>query len=367
MSALFSPLQLKSMPLSNRVFVAPMCQYSGVDGVVSAWHQQHLGSLAVGGAGAMTIEASAVTPEGRITTGCLGLYDEAQESALAALVLYLHSLSSIKVGVQLNHAGRKASCYKPWQRGEGLALADGGWETLAPTSIAFGKKRGTPREIDAEGMERIAAAFADSARRALRADVDYLELHLAHGYLLHSFLSPISNHRTDGFGGSLPNRLRFPLDVVARVRAVWPEGKPLGVRLNCRDWLEGGLEFADTLAVCAALKACGVDFICVSAGAIAEGVKIPAAPGYLVEYAAQVKAATGLVTRVVGMLDDCILAEEIVASAQADCVAIGRAMLFDPRWALKAAQQLGVNLPFPDQYMLCGPQYWSGPSFSLRK
>lgn len=367
MSALFSPLLLKSMSLTNRVFVAPMCQYSGVNGEIGDWHWQHLGSLAVGGAGAMTIEATAVAPEGRITSGCLGLYNDDQEVGLAVLLAYLHRLSPIRTGVQLNHAGRKASCHKPSCGGGGLAVADGGWDILGPSPIAFGKNRGTPRELDEAGMARIAAAFADSARRADHAGVDYLELHMAHGYLLHSFLSPVSNRRADAFGGCLQNRMRFPLEVVARVRAAWPESKPLGVRLNCRDWHEGGLEFEDTLAVCEALKACGVDFVCISAGAIAEGVKIPAAPGYLVDYAARVKAETGLTTRVVGLLDDCSLAEDVVASARADCVAIGRGMLFDPRWALKAARQLGANLPFPDQYMLCGPHYWAGPSFSLRK
>lgn len=367
MSALFSPLQLKSLSLANRVFVAPMCQYSGIDGGIGDWHYQHLGSLAVGGAGAMTIEATAVAPEGRITHGCLGLYNDEQAVGLAVLVAFLHRLSSTKIGLQLNHAGRKASCQKPGRGGDGLAATEGGWSIVGPSSVAFGSNRATPAELDEAGLVRIAAAFGDAARRAVRTGVDYLELHMAHGYLLHSFLSPVSNRRNDQFGGSLHNRMRFPLEVVGRVRAAWSEHKPLGVRLNCRDWHDGGLEFEDTLAVCDALKKSGVDFVCMSAGAVAEGVKIPAAPGYLVDYAAQVKALTGLATRVVGLLDDSSLAEEVVASDKADCVAIGRAMLFDPRWALKAARKLGADLPFPDQYMLCSPQYWSGPSFSLRK
>ncbi|PKO90566.1 MAG: oxidoreductase [Betaproteobacteria bacterium HGW-Betaproteobacteria-12] len=367
MSTLFSPLQIKSMHLSNRVFVAPMCQYSGVDGKVGDWHWQHLGALAIGGAGAITIESTAVLPEGRITRGCLGLYDDEQTVALAVMVGYLRRLSPIRIGLQLNHGGRKASCHEPWRGGEGLASDAGGWDIVGPSPIAFGKNRAMPQELDTAGMERIAAAFASAARRAGHAGLDYVELHMAHGYLLHSFLSPVSNRRSDEFGGSLAKRMRFPLEVVARVRAAWPENKPLGVRLNCRDWHEGGLEFADTLAVCAALKAAGVDFVCISAGAIAEGVRIPAAPGYLVEFAAQVRAQTGLLTRVVGLLDDPVMAEAAVAAGHVDGVAIGRAMLYDPRWALKAARQLGVNLPFPSQYMLCSPQYWSGPSVSLGK
>lgn len=367
MSILFSPLQIKSLRLSNRVFVAPMCQYSGVDGKVGDWHWQHLGALAVGGAGAITLESTAVLAEGRITRGCLGLYDDEQTVALAVLLAYLRRLSPVRIGLQLNHSGRKASCHEPWRGGGGLTADEGGWDIVGPSPIAFGKNRAIPHELDAAGMERIAVAFAGAARRAVHVGLDYLELHMAHGYLLHSFLSPVSNRRSDELGGTLQNRMRFPLDVVARVRAAWPEDKPLGVRLNCRDWNEGGLELEDTLAICTVLKAAGVDFVCMSAGAVAEGVRIPAAPGYLVEFAAQVRAQTGLVTRVVGLLDDPALAEAAVAAGHADGVAIGRAMLFDPRWALKAARQLGADLPFPDQYMLCGPQYWAGPSISLRK
>jgi NADPH2 dehydrogenase len=367
MSALFKPLQINSLVFANRVFVAPMCQYSASDGVVGDWHWQHLGALAVGGAGALTIEAAAVTPEGRITKGCLGLYDDDQEVALTVLLGYLRRLSPIRIGIQLNHAGRKGSCHKPWNGGAGLGQDEGAWSLLAPSPLAFGRNRTTPAELDEFGMKRIEEAFANAARRALRAGVDYLELHLAHGYLLNSFLSPISNQRADGFGGALKSRMRFPLAVVSRVREVWPEDKPLGVRINSSDWTDGGLQFEDTLAICEALKERGVDFVCISAGAIAEGIKIPAAPGYLAKYAAEVKAATGLITRVVGCLDDCELSERVISSAQADCVAIGRAMLFDPRWALKAAHRLGADVGFPNQYMLCSPQRWQGATFSVLK
>lgn len=364
MSALFSPFRIKCLNFANRVFVAPMCQYSAVDGVVGDWHRQHLGALAIGGAGAMTLEAAAVMAEGRITHGCLGLYDDAQEEALALLLGFLRRLSPIRLGIQLNHAGRKGACHKPWQGGAGLTPAEGAWGLVGPSPLAFGADRATPAELDDAGMATIAEAFAAAARRALRAGVDYLELHLAHGYLLHSFLSPLSNRRSDRFGGALANRMRFPLDVVARVRAVWPEEKPLGVRINSRDWVDGGLELADTLAICAALKDGGVDFVCVSAGAVTEGVKIPAAPGYLLGDAATVKAATGLITRAVGGLENCRLSEDAIASAQADCVAIGRAMLFDPRWAIKAAHRLGAGPRFPDQYLLCHPARWQGAIFS---
>ena len=363
MAVLFSPLEIGSLSLANRIFVAPMCQYSAADGVVGSWHLQHYGALAVGGAAGMTLEATAVSPEGRITHGCLGLYTDEQEQALAALVQHLRRVSPIRLGLQLGHAGRKGSCHAPWHGGG--RLEQGGWPLIAPSEIAFGRGRPLPAAMDGEDFERIARAFVASAWRARRVGVDYLELHLAHGYLLSSFLSPLANRREDAYGGSLANRMRFPLEVVSRVRAVWPRGRPLGVRINGHDWTAGGLVFEDTLAICAALKEAGVDFICVSAGAITEGVRIPAEPGYLLDFAARVRAATGLVTRAVGLIHQPMLAEQAVAGGQADCVAIGRAMLFDPRWALKAAVALGVEAGFPPQYRLARPGAWPGAAAAL--
>lgn len=267
-------------------------------------------------------------------------------------------LSSAKIGIQLSHSGRKGSCHKPWEGGRGMSPEAGGWAVLGPSAIPFGADRPTPQAMDEPMMVQVAEAFARSAARADRADIDYLEVHLANGYLLHSFLSPISNRRQDYFGGTLENRMRFPLEAITRVRAAWPEGKPLGVRINSHDWSDGGIEFHETLEVCRRLKEVGVDFVCISAGAVVEGVRIPAAPGYLVSFAAQVKAAVGLKTRVVGGLDDCELAEQTIATQQADCVAIGRAVLLDPRWALKAGHRLGSPMSFPNQYLLCSPQRW---------
>ncbi|MBD5801545.1 NADPH dehydrogenase [Azoarcus sp. Aa7] len=363
MTALFSPFEIGSLALDNRIFVAPMCQYSASGGVPGSWHLQHYGALAVGGAAAMSIEATAVSVEGRITDGCLGLYNDVQEQGLAGLVQHLRRLSSIRVGLQLTHAGRKGSCHAPWDGGGGLGTE--GWPLIAPSAIAFGQGRAVPKAMEAPDFKRVAEAFAVGARRALRIGVDYLELHLAHGYLLSSFLSPLSNRRDDAYGGSLSRRMRFPLEVAARARAEWPAGRPMGVRINCHDWLDGGLSFDDTLHICAALKDVGVDFICVSAGAVVEGVRIPAEPGYLLDYAARVRKATGLATRAVGLIHQPQLAERAIAQGQADCVAIGRAMLFDPRWALKAAISLGVQAAFPRQYGLGSPRSWPGAAAAL--
>ena len=363
MTALFSPFEIGNLSLDNRIFVAPMCQYSASGGVPGSWHLQHYGALAVGGAAAMSIEATAVSEEGRITEGCLGLYSDEQEQGFAALVQHLRRLSSIRVGLQLTHAGRKGSCHAPWDGGGGLGAA--GWSLIAPSAIAFGQGRAVPEVMEESDFERVAQAFVASAHRALRIGVDYLELHLAHGYLLSSFLSPLSNRRDDAYGGSLAARMRFPLEVVSRVRSEWPSGRPLGVRINSHDWLDGGLDFGETLHICAALKEAGVDFLCVSAGAVAEGVRIPAEPGYLLDYAARVRKATGLATRAVGLIHQPQLAEHAIARGQADCVAIGRAMLFDPRWALKAAMSLGVPAAFPRQYGLGSPRSWAGAAVAL--
>lgn len=360
MSTLFSPFSIGNLQLSNRIFVAPMCQYSGRDGMLQSWHVQHYGSLAVGGAAALTLEATAVSPEGRITHGCLGLYTDEQEAAFTKLLAYLRELSPIRIGIQIAHAGRKASCTPPWNGGKGLSADEGGWEILAPSALAFGNARAVPRALDTQDLERLTAAYVTSTRRAVRASFDYLELHLAHGYLLNSFLSPLSNLRQDQYGGSLENRMRFPLEIVSRVREVWPRGKPFGVRINTHDWLDDGMTLDETLEVCDALKAAGVEFICVSAGAAVEGACIPAWPGYLAPFARAIRERTGLVTRVTGLLYEPRLVEEIVARGDADCVAVGRAMLFDSKWPLHTAQALGINMSYPPQYRLSHPDTWQG-------
>ncbi|MDY0046085.1 MAG: oxidoreductase [Thauera propionica] len=358
MSVLFTPLQIGPLSVPNRVFVSPMCQYSANAGRPGDWHFQHYGALAVGGAGGLTLEATAVLAEGRITTGCLGLYTDEQQAAVAELVAYLRRLSPIRLGIQLNHAGRKAACLPPWDGGG--ALGAGGWPIQAPSAIPFGAGRAVPARMDEADMDTVVAAFADSARRALAAGLDYLELHLAHGYLLGSFLSPLANRRSDCFGGTLNNRIRFPLAVVRAVREAWPADRALGVRINAQDWDSGGVSFAETLKICIALRDAGVDFVCISAGAVAEGVRIPAAPGYLLEFARRTRAATGLITRAVGMLHQPRMAERAVARGEADCVAIARAMLLDPRWAMKAAYVLGADDLFVRQFVLASPGRWSG-------
>ncbi|WP_018990663.1 NADH:flavin oxidoreductase/NADH oxidase [Aromatoleum toluclasticum] len=360
MSALFSPLSIGDLQLSNRIFVAPMCQYSGRDGMPQSWHVQHYGSLAVGGAAALTLEATAVSSEGRITHGCLGLYTDEQEAAFTKLLAYLRELGPIRIGIQIAHAGRKASCRPPWNGGQGLSADEGRWEIVAPSALAFGEARAVPRALDSEDLERLASAYVASTRRAVCAGFDYLELHLAHGYLLGSFLSPLSNRRQDEYGGPLENRMRFPLEVVSRVREAWPRGRPFGVRINAHDWVAGGMSFDETLDVCDALKAADVEFICVSAGAAVEGVRIPARPGYLASFARAVRERTGLITRVPGFLYEPRLVEDIVAKGDADCVAVGRAMLYDSKWPLHTAQALGIKLPYPPQYRLSHPDTWQG-------
>jgi len=357
MSALFTPMRIGRTGFSNRVFVSPMCQYSAVDGVVGEWHRQHYGALAVSGAGALTLEATAVSPEGRITHGCLGLWNDRQAEALAQLVMGLHALSGARVGIQIGHAGRKAACAAPWEGGDGLTVD--AWPILAPSALPFGPTRATPRAMDRDDMARVREDFAAAARRAVGAGVDYLELHLAHGYLLSSFLTPLANQREDEYGGTLERRMRFVLEVVESVRAVWPADKPLGARINAHDWVDGGLRFDDTVRVCEALKTAGLDFICISAGAVAADVRIPARPGYLLDYARQVRERTALVTRAVGLLDDPRLAERAIADGDADCVAIARGVLFDPRWPMKAAHRLGAGNLFPKQMVLTEPARWA--------
>lgn len=357
MSALFSPLTIGSTGFANRVFVSPMCQYSAFAGVVGDWHRQHYGALAISGAGALTLEATAVAPEGRITHGCAGLWNDRQSDALTGLVESLHGLSSARIGIQIGHAGRKASCTAPWDGGDGLT--DGGWPILAPSALPFGPGRVTPSAMTRDDIDRVIEDFAHTAGRALRAGFDFLELHLAHGYLLSSFMTPLANERTDEYGGTLEKRMRFVLEVVARVRSVWPVDKPLGARINAHDWVDGGMSFDDTLVLCDALKDVGLDFVCVSAGAVEAGVRIPAAPGYLLNYAKEVRERTGLVTRVVGHLDDPDLAEQAIAGGSADCVALARCVLFDPRWPMKAAHRLGAGDLFPKQLVLARPSRWA--------
>jgi 2,4-dienoyl-CoA reductase-like NADH-dependent reductase (Old Yellow Enzyme family) len=356
MSALFSPITLRGVTLPNRVVVSPMCQYSSQDGKASEWHMMHLGSLALSGAGMLCIEATAVEAIGRITPGDLGLYDDATEAALKPVLSAIRKHTNVAVAMQLAHAGRKASSREPWNGGQQISLADGGWVADAPSALPHKEGEAAPHAIDDAGLERIRDAFAATAQRALRLGIDAFELHAAHGYLLHQFLSPISNRRTDSYGGTLENRMRFPLEVFDAVRAAVPKDRPVGVRVSATDWIDGGWDIEQTIVFTNELKKRGVDWIDVSSGGVSPLQKIPLGPGYQVPFAEAVKQATGLPIIAVGMITEARQAEDIVASGKADMVALARGMLYDPRWPWHAAAELGGTVSAP-------PQYWrSQPS-----
>ena len=355
-SQLFSPLALRGLTLPNRVVVSPMCQYSADEGNATAWHRIHLGNLALSGAGLLIIEATAVEAIGRITPGCLGLYSDANEHALGTVLEQLRQYSAVPIAVQLAHAGRKASSARPWEGGQQLAIGAGGWVTVAPSALAHGAGELPPVALDAAGLARIRDAFVESARRADRIGIDAIELHVAHGYLLHQFLSPLANQRTDAYGGSLENRMRYPLEVFDAVRAVWPAHKALAVRVSASDWVDGGWDLEQTLAFAAALKARECDWLDVSSGGVSPLQKIPLGPGYQIPFARAVREATGIVTMGVGLITEAQQAEEIVATGEADLVALARALLWDPRWPWHAAAALGAQVQAPPQYWRSEPR-----------
>ncbi len=366
MSALFTPGRLGGLTLDNRIVVSPMCQYSAVDGVVQPWHLIHIGSLMMSGAGLVIMEATAVEAAGRGTLGCTGLYVDAQEQALAALVAEARKLSSAKLGIQLTHTGRKAATRtipERW-RGEPLPAEEGAWTPLAPSPIAYDEGWQQPDELDEAGILRIIAAFADSARRAARAGFDLIEIHGAHGYLVHSFLSPITNRRTDRWGGSMENRNRIAIEIVRAIRAVWPTDRALGFRMNSTDWAEDGSTLDDAVHLAKALEAEGLDYAVMSSGNIKPGIAIPAAtPGHQVPFAAAIKANTGLTAMAVGMIAQPEQADAIIASGEADFVALARPMLDNPRWGLHAAAVLGDDIQYPPPYIRARPNNWLGYGF----
>jgi 2,4-dienoyl-CoA reductase-like NADH-dependent reductase (Old Yellow Enzyme family) len=355
MSVLFTPYAMRGLTLRNRIVISPMCQYSAVNGAAQAWHMMHLGSLALSGAGMLIIEATGVEPEGRITPGCLGLFDDATEATLKPVVAAIRKHSHIAVAIQLAHAGRKASSYLPWDGGQQIPLEKGGWLASAPSAIPHKQGETPPMALDKNGLNRIRDAFAMSATRAGRLGLDAIEIHSAHGYLLHEFLSPISNRREDDYGGRLENRMRFPLEVFDAVRAAFPAAKPVGVRVSASDWVEGGWDIGQTIGFAQALKARGADWIDVSSGGISPAQKIPLSPGYQVPFAQAVKQATGMTTMAVGLITTPQQAEDIVAQGQADLVAFARAMLYDPRWPWHAAAELGATIEAPQQYWRSQP------------
>jgi 2,4-dienoyl-CoA reductase-like NADH-dependent reductase (Old Yellow Enzyme family) len=356
MSALFSPIQLRGLALPNRIMVAPMCQYSADNGEANDWHFTHINTLALSGAGLFCIEATHVEAIGRITPGCLGLWNDATEAALKPILASVRKHSKAAVAMQLAHAGRKGSSHTPWDGGQQIPISEGGWQTVAPSAVPHKEGEAAPLALDALGMARVRDAFVAAAKRADRLGIDALELHGAHGYLLHQFLSPISNKRTDAYGGSLQNRMRYPLEVYDAVRAAFPERKPIGVKVSATDWVEGGWDLAQTIEFARELKKRGVDWIDASSGGVSPLQKIPLSPGYQVPFAQAIKEATGLTTIAVGLITQAKQSEDIVASGKADMVALARGMLYDPRWGWHAAAELGGHVDAP-------PQYWrSQPS-----
>jgi len=355
MSALFSPIKLRGLHLRNRIMVSPMCQYSADGGAANDWHFTHINSLALSGAAMFCIEATHVEAIGRITPGCLGLYDDATEAALVPILAAARKHSRAAIAMQLAHAGRKGSSHRPWDGGQQIPLGEGGWQTVAPSAVPHKEGEAAPTELDEAGLVRIRDAFVAAARRAERLGIDALELHGAHGYLMHQFLSPISNRRTDRYGGSFDNRIRYPLEVFDAVRAVFPERKPVGIRLSATDWIEGGWDLEQTIAFAKELAKRGVDWIDVSSGGISPLQKIPLAPGYQVPFADAVRAATGLTTIAVGLITRPAQAEEIIAAGQADMVALARGMLYDTRWGWHAAAELGGEVDAPPPYWRAQP------------
>lgn len=342
---LFTPLKLRGLTFKNRIGVSPMCQYSTTDGLADDWHLVHLGSRAVGGAGLVMAEATSVSPEGRISLGDLGLWNEAQRDRLKPIVAFLQAQGS-RAGIQLAHAGRKASCLPPWEGG--ARLEQGGWQPLAPSALPFAAVHSPPKELDEADLAKVRHDFVAATQRALEAGFDVVELHAAHGYLLHSFLSPLSNQRQDQYGGELANRMRFPLEVVEAVRGVWPDDKPLLVRISASDWMEGGWELEQSVALARELRRRGVDLVdCSSGGAVPEA-QYPTGPGYQVAFAARLRQE--LPTAAVGEITDPQQAETILRTGQADLVLLARELLRDPYWPIHAAQSLGVKLELPVQY-----------------
>jgi len=351
-SKLFSPYTIGSLELSNRIAIAPMCQYSAVDGFPTDWHTIHLGSLALSGAALLIIEATAVTEEGRISPDDLGLWSDAHLEALKPVIASMRRHSPIKLAVQLAHAGRKASSEVPWQGGANIAPDQArGWQTVAPSNVPHAEGETVPLALDADGLQRIKDGFVQAARRAHALGLDAIELHGAHGYLLHQFLSPLANRRTDNYGGSLENRMRYPLEVFSAVRAAVPRAMTVGMRISATDWVDGGWDLEQSVVFARELERLGCDFIHVSTGGVSPAQKIPVGPGYQIEFAERIKRETKMPTFGVGLITEAQQAEDILQAGQADVIGLARAMLYDPRWPWHAAAQLGAQVFAP-------PQYW---------
>lgn len=355
MTMLFDPLRLRGVELRNRIGVSPMCQYSSEGGYASDWHLVHIGGFATGGAGLILMEATAVAPEGRITPYDLGLWEDGQVAGLRRITNFVHGQGAV-AGIQLGHAGRKASTWRPWE-GEGAVPEEkGGWAVCAPSAIPFSDTYARPHELDEAGIRRVVEAFRAAAGRAVEAGFRVVELHAAHGYLLHQFLSPLSNRRTDRYGGSFENRVRLPLEVVAAVREVWPEHLPLLVRISATDWVEGGWTPEESVEFSRLLRENGVDLVDCSSGGLIPGVQVPIGPGYQVPFAERIRREAGVATAAVGLITEPEQADRIVREGRADMVLLAREMLRQPRWPLLAAHRLGVDVAWPVQYERARPR-----------
>jgi 2,4-dienoyl-CoA reductase-like NADH-dependent reductase (Old Yellow Enzyme family) len=352
---LFQPLTLRDLTLPNRIVVSPMCEYSCVDGFANDWHMVHLGSRAIGGAGLVITEATAVVPEGRISPADLGIWSDPHAEALAPIVRFIHGQKR-PAGIQLAHAGRKASTDVPWEGRAMVPPERGGWDAVGPTTESFTEGYPIPRALDAAGITAVVDGFRAAARRALAAGFDVVEVHAAHGYLIHEFLSPLSNSRTDAYGGSFDNRVRLCLDVTAAVREVWPERLPLFVRISTTDWVEGGWDVEQSIELSGRLKALGVDLIDCSSGGNVATASIPVGPGYQVPAAGRIRREAGIATGAVGLITTAAQANDTLEAGDADCVLLARAMLRDPYWPLHAAQELGVAMDWPVQYLRAAPK-----------
>jgi len=355
---LFAPFQLRSVSFANRIGVSPMCQYSSEDGFATDWHLVHLGARAQGGAGLVILEASAVTPEGRISSGDLGIWKNEHVPALQRIVAFLHSQGS-RAGIQLAHAGRKASMSVPFHGERLLSPAEGGWQPVAPSAVAFSPTYAVPHALDPSGIASVVEAFRQAAHRAERAGFDFVEIHAAHGYLLHQFLSPLANQRTDNYGGSFENRARLALEVVDAVRAEWPAHLPVFVRISATDWAEGGWEIEESVQLARLFREHGVDLIDVSTGGLVPSAKIPVGPGFQVPFAARIRRDAGIPTSAVGLITDPAQANAIVAGGEADLVLLAREFLRDPYWPVHAAAALDEQASWPDQYLRAAPRHLS--------
>jgi len=347
---LFDPLVLRGLALRNRIVVSPMCMYSSVDGEANDWHAVHLGSRAVGGAGLVFTEATAVTSQGRISAQDLGIWSDAHTKGLQSVVSVIKARGAV-AGIQLAHAGRKASVARPWEGGRQVALDAGGWPTVAPSALPFKEGERPPEALTLAGIQDIVEAFRAATARAVTAGFEVVEVHAAHGYLLNEFLSPLSNHRADAYGGSFENRIRLLCEVVQAVRSVWPAELPLFVRISATDWAEGGWDIEQSIALARRLAPLGVDLIDCSSGGLVPGVRIPLGPGYQVDFAARIRNEAGILTGAVGLITEATQANDIIASGRADLVLLARQLLRDPYWPLHAAGALGARAPWPRQYL----------------